>query len=159
GGGGQLFVVATSSMAISRTISFGAGTRSPSETSGPGIANYLNAPVLYGSRAYVPSKQDNIQGGAYRGRAGMVFDQTVRAATSAVGHATRTELTSLRIDHDNAGLATGAAVTGDGHYLFVALETSREIAVYDLQQGFQLARIAVGRAPEGIAFGSNGRTL
>ena len=158
-GGGQLFVVATSAMTLSQTIAFGYSSRAPAEVSGPGIANYLNAPVLYGSKAYVPSKQDNVEGGAYRGRVGMVFDQTVRAVTSVVDLPSSTELTGQRIDHDNAGLATGAAITGDGRYLFVALETSREVAVYDTQQGFQLARIPVGRAPEGVAFSSNGRTL
>jgi YVTN family beta-propeller protein len=155
----QLFVVTTSSMTLARTISFGASTRPIAETSGPGIPNYLNAPVLFGSRAYVPSKQDNIQSGTYRARPGMTFDQTVRAVTSVVDLATRSELTGLRIDHDNASVATGAAFTGDGRYLFVALETSREVAVYDTQQSTQLARIPVGRAPEGVAFSSNGRTL
>jgi YVTN family beta-propeller protein len=158
-GGGQLFVVATSAMTLSQTISFGYSSRAPAEVSGPGIANYLNAPVLYGAKAYVPSKQDNIEGGAYRGRVGMIFDQTVRAVTSVVDLPSRTELTGQRIDHDNAGLATGAAITGDGRYLFVALETSREVAVFDTQQGFQLMRIPVGRAPQGLAFSSNGRTL
>jgi hypothetical protein len=71
----------------------------------------------------------------------------------------RTELTGQRVDHDNAGIATGAAITGEGRTLFVALETSREVAVYDTQQGTQLTRLAVGRAPEGVAFSSNGRTL
>jgi YVTN family beta-propeller protein len=159
GGGGPLYVVATSSMAVSRTIAFGASSRPPSETSGPGVPNYLNAPVLFGSRAYVPSKQDNVQGGAYRGNTGMVFDQTVRAVTSVVDLATGSELTGQRIDHDNASVATGAAVTGDGRYLFVALETSREVAVYDTQQSSQLARIPVGRAPEGVAFSRDGHTL
>ncbi len=159
GGGGQLFVVATGAMTLSQTVTFGYSSRAPAEVSGPGIANYLNAPVLFGSKAYVPSKQDNVEGGAYRGRVGMIFDQTVRAVTSVVDLPSRTELTGQRIDHDNAGLATGAAITGDGRYLFVALETSKEVAVYDTQQGFQLARIPVGRAPQGVAFSSNGRTL
>jgi len=158
-GGGPLYVVTTSSMAVSRTIAFAPSARAPSEISGPGVPNYLNAPVLFGSRAYVPSKQDNIQGGAYRGSAGMVFDQTVRAVTSVVDLATGSELIGARIDHDNASVATGAALTGDGRYLFVALETSREVAVYDTQQSSQLTRIPVGRAPEGVAFSSNGRTL
>jgi DNA-binding beta-propeller fold protein YncE len=159
GGGGQMFVVATSAMTLSQTITFGYSSRAPAEVSGPGIANYLNAPVLFGSKAYVPSKQDNIEGGAYRGRVGMIFDQTVRAVTSVVDLPSRTELTGQRIDHDNSGVATGAAITGDGRYLFVALETSNEVAVYDTQQGVQLARLPVGRAPEGVAFSSNGRTL
>ena len=108
------------------------------------MPNYLNAPVLYGSRAYVPSKQDNIEGGAYRGNPGMTFDQTVRAVTSIVDLPSGVEQTGLRIDHDNAGVATGAALSGEGRYLFVALETSREVAVYDTLQGFQLTRL-VGR--------------
>jgi len=123
------------------------------------MPNYLNAPVLFGSKAYVPSKQDNLDGGVYRGNFGMVFDQTVRAVTSVIDLPSGTELTGQRIDHDNAGVATGAALSGEGRYLFVALETAREVAVYDTQLGFQLMRVAVGRAPQGVAFGSNGRTL
>src|SRR5258705_11085918 len=123
------------------------------------MPNYLNAPVLYGSRAYVPSKQDNLDAGAYRGNPGMTFDQTVRAVTSIVDLPSGVEQTGLRVDHDNAGVATGAAVSGEGRYLFVRLGPSREVAVYDTQQGFQLTRLAVGRAPQGVAFSSNGRTL
>jgi YVTN family beta-propeller protein len=158
-GGGQMFVVATSSMALSQTVPFGYSSRAPAEVTGPGIANYLNAPVLFGSKAYVPSKQDNVLGGAYRGHVGMTFDQTVRAVTSVIDLPSRVEQTALRIDHDNAGVATGAAITGEGRTLFVGLETAREVAVYDTQQGVQLARLSVGRAPEGVAFSSNGRTL
>src|SRR5258705_3709370 len=158
-GGAQLFVVDSGAMSLTQTIAFGRSSRPISEISGPGMPNYLNAPVLYGSRAYVPSKQDNIRSGAYRGNAGMTFDQTVRAVTSVIDLPSGVEQTALRIDHDNAGVATGAAVSGEGRYLFVALETSREVAVYDALQGFQLTRLAVGRAPEGVAFSSNGRTL
>jgi YVTN family beta-propeller protein len=158
-GGGQVFVVATGAMTLSRTIGFGASSRPPSEVAGPGIPNYLNAPVLFSSKAYVPSKQDNIRAGSYRGFPGMTFDQTVRAVTSVIDLPSGVEQTALRIDHDNAGVATGAALSGEGRTLFVALETSREVAAYDTQQGFQLTRLAVGRAPQGVAFSSNGRTL
>ncbi len=159
GGGAQLFVVSASTMSLTSTVQFAPSTRPVSEVSGPGMPNYLSAPVVFGARAYVPSKQDNLQAGAFRGGPGMTFDQTVRAVTSVVDLATRTELTALRIDHDNAGVGTGAALSGDGRYLFVALETSREVAVYDTQLGFQLTRLAVGRAPQGLAFSSDGRTL
>jgi hypothetical protein len=158
GGAGQLFVIAADAMSLSATIPFGHSNRAPSELSGPGIANYLSAPVIAGSKAYVPSKQDNITAGAHRGYP-MTFDQTVRAVTSVVDLVTRTEQTGLRIDHDNASVATGAAFSGEGRYLFVGLETSREIAVYDTQLGFQLRRLAVGRAPQGIALSSDGRTV
>jgi YVTN family beta-propeller protein len=158
-GGAQLFVVNTGAMSLAQTIAFDRSDRTPSELSGPGMPNYLNAPVLFGSKAYVPSKQDNLDGGVYRGNFGMVFDQTVRAVTSVIDLPSGTELTGQRIDHDNAGVATGAALSGEGRYLFVALETAREVAVYDTQLGFQLTRLAVGRAPQGVAFSSDGRTL
>jgi YVTN family beta-propeller protein len=158
-GGAQMFVVATSGMTLSQTIAFGRSSKPVSATSGPGMPNYLNAPVLFGSKAYVPSKQDNLDAGGYRGGAGMTFDQTVRAVTSIVDLPSGVEQTALRIDHDNAGVATGAAISGEGRTLVVALETSREVAAYDTQQGFEIARLAVGRAPQGVAFSSNGRTL
>src|SRR5206468_8193912 len=69
-GGAQLFVVATGAMSLAQTIAFGPSNRAISETAGPGMPNYLNAPVLFGSKAYVPSKQDNLEGGAYRGHTG-----------------------------------------------------------------------------------------
>jgi hypothetical protein len=146
-------------MTLANTIPIGHSFRSPSEITGPGMPNYLSAPVLFGSKAYVPSKQDNIRGGAYRGNAGMTFDQTVRAVTSVIDLPSGVEQTGLRIDHDNASVATGAAISGEGRTLFVALETSREVAVYDTQLGFQMTRLSVGRAPQGVAFSSDGRTL
>jgi DNA-binding beta-propeller fold protein YncE/cytochrome c peroxidase len=155
----QVFAIATSGMSLASTIGFGASNRSPSEISGPGVPNYLGAPVLFGSKAYVPSKQDNVRGGSFRGNAGMTFDQTVRAVTSVIDLPSGVEQTGQRIDHDNASVATGAAISGEGRTLFVALETSREVAAYDTQQGFQITRLAVGRAPQGVAFSSNGRTL
>ena len=113
-GGAQLFVVDTGAMSLAQTIAFGRSNRPPSELSGPGMPNYLNAPVLFGSKAYVPSKQDNIDGGTYRGNIGMIFDQTVRAVTSVVDLPSGVEQTGQRIDHDNAGVATGAAFSRRG---------------------------------------------
>ena len=158
-GAAQLFVVNTAAMSLATTIPLAHSFHSPSEITGPGMPNYLNAPVLFGSKAYLPSKQDNVRGGAYRGNVGMTFDQTVRAVTSVIDLPSGVEQTGQRIDHDNAGVATGAAISGEGRTLFVALETSREVAVYDTQLGFQMTRLPVGRAPQGLAFSSNGRTL
>ncbi|HUK64221.1 MAG TPA: galactose oxidase-like domain-containing protein, partial [Dongiaceae bacterium] len=158
-GAAQLFVVNTGTMTLSGTIPLAHSFRSPSEITGPGMPNYLSAPVLFGSKAYLPSKQDNVRGGAYRGNAGMTFDQTVRAVTSVIDLPSGVEQTGLRIDHDNAGVATGAAISGEGRTLFVALETSREVAVYDTQLGYQITRLSVGRAPQGVACSSDGRTL
>lgn len=160
-GGGELWVMDAQSLSLMETISLGYRNRGVSESTGPGMPNYLNAPVLSpdGNWAYVPSKQDNILAGAARGGPGMTFDQTVRAVTSRVDLVAGSENPGARIDHDNASVATGAVVTADGRYLFVALETSREVAVYNLEQGYQLTRLATGLAPQGLALSADGERL
>ena len=64
-----------------------------------------------------------------------------------------------RIDHDNASVASAAVFDQLGVYLFVALETSREVAVVDAYGGRQVLRFDVGRAPQGLALSPDGRTL
>ena len=132
--------------------------RTLSESQGPGMPNYLTAPVTSfdGQFAYVPSKKDHISAGALRQVFGITFDHTVRANTSRIALSTSSEDTTLRIDLDNASVASGAALSGDDRYLFVALETSRELAVYDLQSGFELMRLPTGRAPQSVALSSDG---
>ena len=46
-----------------------------------------------------------------------------------------------------------------GNYLFVALETSREVAVLDAQGRYEIFRFNVGRAPQGLAVSDDGRRL
>lgn len=132
--------------------------RAISESQGPGVANYLNAPVISfdNQYAYVPSKKDNVDSGSLRARPGMTFEFTVRANTSRLDIASGLEDNSFRVDHDNASVPTGAALSGDNRYLFVALETSRELAVFDTQNGFELMRLPTGRAPQGVALSSDG---
>ena len=43
--------------------------------------------------------------------------------------------------------------------LFVALETSREVAVVDAHNGWEFFRFGVGRAPQGLAVSADGRRL
>ncbi|MEZ4330288.1 MAG: NPCBM/NEW2 domain-containing protein [Myxococcota bacterium] len=159
-GGGQVFVVTSSTMTLAATATLPFDTRAPSEVQGPGLPNYVGPAVVdfAGTAAYVPTKKDNVRAGALRGITGMGFDSTVRANTSRILLATNAEDPGFRVDHDNASLATGAALTGDDRYLLVTLETSRELVVYDLQNGFQLMRLATGRAPQSVALSSDGAT-
>ena len=64
-----------------------------------------------------------------------------------------------RIDHDNASVASAAVFDRLGVYLFVALETSREVAVVDAHGGHQVLRFDAGRAPQGLALSPDGKTL
>jgi mono/diheme cytochrome c family protein len=56
-------------------------------------------------------------------------------------------------------VASAAAFDPLGVYLFVALETSREVAVLDAHGRQQLMRIDVGRAPQGLVVSPDRRTL
>ena len=132
--------------------------RQLSESQGPGLPNYLNAPTFSfdGRYAYVPSKKDNVASGVLRGVAGMTFDGTVRANASRIDILTGTEDPLFRADFDNSSVGTGAAMTGDDRYLLTALETSRELAVYDIVNNSELTRLPTGRAPQGVAVSSDG---
>ena len=55
----------------------------------------------------------------------------MRAISSRIDLAANSEDLASRIDHDNASVATAASYEPHGVYLFVALETSREVAVLD----------------------------
>ena len=46
-----------------------------------------------------------------------------------------------------------------GLYAFVALETSRQVAVLDVNGGMEVMRLGVGRAPQGVAVSADGRRL
>jgi YVTN family beta-propeller protein len=159
--GGELVVVNAATLGVARTIVLAHSDKQDFENQGRGIPNYLGAAVISpdGTQAWVPSKQDNVKRGALRDGTGLNFQSTVRAISSRVALGTQTEDLAKRIDHDNASLASAAVYDPTGVYLFVALETSREVAVIDAHQGFQLFRVDVGRAPQGLALSPDGATL
>ena len=157
-GAGQVFVVDSATLAWTNTIALPHDDRGQTESQGPGLPNYVGPAVVdfAGVAAFVPSKKDNVRAGALRGVSGMTFESTVRAQTARILLASESEDPGFRVDHDNASLATGAALSGDDRYLFVTLETSRELVVYDTQGGFQLMRLPTGRAPQSVALSSDG---
>ncbi len=123
--------------------------------------NYLGAPVISpdGTAAWVPSKQDNIKRGMLRNQLNLNFQNTVRAISSRIDLATSTEDFASRLDHDNASVASAVAFDKYGVYMFVALETSREIEVVDAHGRWEIFRFNVGRAPQGLAVSPDGLKL
>ena len=160
-GGGEVLVVNSGTMAIQRTIVLAHSNVPDAENQGRGIPNYLGAAALSpdGSQAFVPSKQDNVARGTSRDGLALNFQNTVRAISSRINLATQTEDLAARIDHDNASVASAAVYDPLGVLLFVALETSREVAVLDAHRRNQILRIDVGRAPQGLAVSADGSTL
>ncbi|MDW3094990.1 MAG: Ig-like domain-containing protein [Gammaproteobacteria bacterium] len=157
-GAAEVFVIDPPSMSLTNTIALSYDNRFISESQGPGMPNYLNAPVISfdNQNGFIPSKKDNVDSGLLRGKPGMTFDTTVRANTSRIDLTTETEdSVNISIDFDNASVATGAAITGNSRYLLVALETSRELGVFDIVNNFEVMRLPTGRAPQGVALSTD----
>ena len=159
--GGELLQIDAASLGLVRTIVLQHGDKPDTENQGRGIPNYLGAAAISpdGTQAWVPSKLDNVKRGGLRDGTGLNFQNTVRAVSSRIDLASRSEDLAARIDHDNASMASAAAFDPRGVYLFVALETSREVAVLNAFSRQQLFRVDVGRAPQGLVVSPDGKTL
>jgi len=159
--GGQVMVVDAASMAPQRTIVLRHSDKPDFENQGRGVPNYLGAATLSpdGQSAWVPSKQDNVQRGTLRDGNGLNFQNTVRAIGSRIDVPGGTEDYAARLDFDNSGVASAAAFDQSGVYMFVALETSRQVAVVSAYDDWEIFRIDVGRAPQGLTLSADGRTL
>jgi large repetitive protein len=160
--GGEVIVVDAASRTVSSRIVVTVSERSDTSLQGRGIPNYLGAAAISpdGASAWLPSKQDNVMRGVLRDGNPLDHQNTVRAISSrlVLGPAPA-EDPMLRIDHDNSGLASAAAFSPSGRHLFVALETSRQIALVDPFDSRELMRIEAGLAPQGVAVSDDGRLL
>jgi YVTN family beta-propeller protein len=159
--GGEVVVVNPSSMTVTQTVILHHSDKGDSEIQGSGIPNYLGAASISpdGNSAWIPSKQDNIKRGMLRNSRQLDFQNTVRAISSRIDMGTLTEDYAKRIDHDNSSVGSAVAYHPSGVYMFVALETSRQVAVVDAIGGNELFKIEVGRAPQGLAISPDGNTL
>jgi YVTN family beta-propeller protein len=159
--GGQVVVVDTATMTPRQTIVLRHSDKPDFENQGRGVPNYLGAAALSpdGQSAWVPSKQDNIQRGLLRDGRGLDFQNTVRAIGSRIDIPGGTEDHAARLDFDDAGVASAVAFDELGVYMFVALETSRQVAVVSAHDNWEIFRINVGRAPQGVVVSPDGRAL
>jgi len=159
--GGEVLAIDANGMTLRQTIVLKHSNKLDAENQGGGVPNYLGPAVISpdGKFATVPGKQDNVARGTLRSGANLSFQNTVRAISSRLDLAANAEDYARRIDHDNSSVASAAIYDALGVYLFVALETSREVAVLDAHGGHELFRIDVGRAPQGLALSPDGQRL
>lgn len=159
--GGRVDEIDLATETVTRSIVVKASVATDSEASGRGIPNYLGSPAISpdGSIAWVPSKQDNVFRGMLRDGQELDFQTTVRAVASRIDLATGQEDPARRIDLDNASVASAAVFHPTGAYLFVALQTSREVAVVDPVGRQELFRFTVGRAPSSLIMAPDGKLL
>lgn len=159
--GGEVIVLSADTLAIENTIVVKPSVDVDSEASSRGIPNYLGALSLSpdGKSAWLPSKQDNVFRGLLRDGNVLTQDNTVRSISSFIDLENGVELPGLRIDHDNGGLASASVVGKFGLFVFAALESSHEVGVIDIYGGFELGKIIVGEAPQGITISEDGMLL
>ncbi len=159
--GGEVLRITAASLQVAQTISLRHSGVPDAENQGSGVPNYLGAAVLSpdGTQAFVPSKQDNVRRGSLRNGLNLNFQNTVRAITSRMVLSTGTEDLARRMDHDNASLASAVAFDKLGVYAFAALETSREVVIAGAHSGWQIMRLDVGRAPQGVLVAPDGLRL
>ncbi len=159
--GGEIFAIDTRLTSAARRIVLNPSRAVDTENSGGGVPNYLGAAAISpdGTQAWVPAKQDNIFRGALRDGSGLNFQNTVRAISARIDLARDIEEMTARVDHDNAAVASAAAYDPLGVYLFVALETSREVAILDAHSGRQIMRVATGRTPQAVTVSQDGLRL
>ena len=160
-GGAEIVALTANPFAAVRTITLAHSDLQDFESQGRGIPNYVGAAAISpdGTQAWVPSKQDNIARGSLRDGRNIDFQNTVRAISSRIDMAGGIEDLAARIDHDNAGLASAVAYDPLGVYMFVALETSREVAVVDAHGRWEVFRFDVGRAPQALTVAPDGSKL
>lgn len=161
GKGGEVLVVSSSTLALERTLLLQHSEAQDSPASAHGLPNYLGATALSpdGLSAWVPSKQDNIKRGSLRNGSGLNHDQSLRAIASRINLTTQTEDYAGRVDFDNSGMPSAALFDPWGIYVFVALESSRAVAVVDAWNQEVITRFDAGLAPQGLAISPDGRTL
>ncbi len=149
-GGGEVVVLGADMLNIVRTIVLRGSDKPDFRNPGRGIPNYLGATVISpdGTQAWVPSRQDNFN-----------FLNTARAISSRIDMSSLTEDFASRLVHDHSSLASAAAFDRHGVYLFVALQTSREVAVVDAHGRWEMFRFNVGGEPHGLALSADGNTL
>ncbi|HXS80946.1 MAG TPA: putative Ig domain-containing protein, partial [Gammaproteobacteria bacterium] len=159
--GAEVVVVDANGMTLRQLIVLAHSSQQDAENQGSGVPNYLGAVAISpdGRSGFVPSKQDNIARGTLRSGANLSFQNTVRAISSRLDLVGGVEDQARRIDHDDAGVASAAAYDRYGVYLFVALETSRQVAVVDAHSATELFRIDTGRAPQGLVLSPDSRRL
>jgi YVTN family beta-propeller protein len=160
-GGGEILRFRSSDLTLLGTTLLAPSTEPDSGGGGRGLPNYLGPAVISpaGDFAWVPSKQDNIQRGTLRDSRDLTHDSTVRAITSVIDLGDFSEVSDVRIDHDDGSVPSTAIFDNSGLFLFVALEGSRQVAVVDAYGRNEFMRIPVGRAPQGLTLSPDGGVL
>jgi len=160
-GGGEVLIIETGSMTVSRSIEIPYNNPVDGVDTGiesRGIPNYLRAPAISpsGLQAFVPAKLDNIYRGSMRDGNAREHDMLVRGILSELSLDEFREVSESRIQFDNLSPPVAAAYGPTGNFVFTAHEGSRVVKVLDAFSGNIITSTDVGFAPLGIIASPDG---
>lgn len=143
--------VALDTMSLANTITLAKSPGVDSSLFARGLPNYLTSITISpdGTRAWVPSKKDNIDRGGRRDGLALDHDVTVRAITSTIDLSTSTEVSAERLDHDNSDRCHSCSFSELGDLVFVTLPGNNEVKIVDAYSGSEVSILSTDRAPEG----------
>ena len=121
---------------------------------GRGLPNYLADIVVTPDErfAYIASKKDNIDRGDFRDSNALTFETTTRSIVSKIDLSNGQEVFDARLDIDNASQPSALVFSPYGDYLFIALQGSNEIKIFDALAGNLVSTLATELAPQALAF-------
>ena len=157
----EVHEVDAATFTVTRTIELAFDPGPDSESSGRGVPNYLSQIRIApdGQTAWVPSKKDNIARGRHRDGNDLDFETQTRAVVSQIDLRANAEAPGRRVDFNDRDLAQALAFTPVGDAFVVAFQGSNVIEVWDANALTRLSEVPVGRAPDGLVFGPDGRRL
>lgn len=137
----------------------------PSDTETGGVPTYLGAPAISptGAAGAIPGLQANIDGGVTRSGAPLTHETTVRAVLAYLEldrDGGVSESTAGRKRFDDRGLASAAAYSPYGDFLYVTMRGARTVERLDVLSDAQSgAELDVGFAPSDLALSPDGSRL
>jgi DNA-binding beta-propeller fold protein YncE len=153
-------VVSPDSLQVARTIELALDPGPDSESAGRGVPNYVSAVVISpdGSQAWVTAKKDDTVRGPQRDGLPMNPDNFVRAIVCVIDLATESERLDKRLDVDNRSMPVGVAFSPLGDLAYVLHQGSNWLGIFDAYGIRDLSGVKdIGKAPDGLAFGADGR--
>lgn len=157
----EIYQVNAAAMTLSNTITLAKSSGTDGAQFSRGLPNYLTSIAISpdGTRAWVPSKKDNIDRGGLRDGQALDHDVTVRAITSTIDLATHAEVPSERIDYDDSDRCHSCSFSELGDLVFVTLPGNDEVKIIDAYNGSEVNTLQTGRVPESALLDAASRRL
>lgn len=161
GNAGTVWRIDLPAFAGATAIDLPLDTTSPdSGTAARGLPNYVAALALAedGRNLWYGGKKDNIVAGLYREGLPLTFESVMRSLLGRIDTTAGAETINARQDIDDSGRISALLLPPGSSHLFVAQETNNRVLVVDPWNRREVTRLAVDRAPQGLAFdASTGR--